>query len=40
MSDIRKVALVVKGRNYYNPSELYPVLGVKPFVPAALPGRR
>ena len=40
MSDIRKVALVVKGRNYFKPAELYTVLGVKPFVAAATPARR
>ena len=31
MADIRKVALVFKGKHYYKPDELYPVLGVTPF---------
>jgi imidazolonepropionase-like amidohydrolase len=31
MADIRKVAMVFKGKHYYKPDELYPVLGVTPF---------
>ncbi|WP_371373628.1 amidohydrolase family protein [Thalassotalea aquiviva] len=35
MSDLRKVSLVVKGRHYYRPDQLYKVLGVRPFVASA-----
>ncbi|BFM10916.1 hypothetical protein R50072_10690 [Simiduia litorea] len=31
IADIRKVALVIKGEQMFKPSELYGVLGVKPF---------
>jgi imidazolonepropionase-like amidohydrolase len=31
ISDIRQVALVVKGDKAYYPSEIYEALGVKPF---------
>ncbi len=33
ISDIRRVALVMKEGVIYNPAELYPELGVKPFAP-------
>ncbi len=32
ISDIRKVALVIKGNQAYYPSEIYDVLGIRPFV--------
>jgi cytosine/adenosine deaminase-related metal-dependent hydrolase len=32
ISDVRKVALVVKGDKAYYPSEIYEALGIKPFV--------
>ena len=31
ISDIRQIALVVKGDKAYSPSEIYDALGVKPF---------
>jgi hypothetical protein len=34
ISDIRNVALVVKGDKYYAPSEVHEALGIKPFAPA------
>jgi Amidohydrolase family len=34
ISDIRNVALVVKGDKAYYPSEVYEALGIKPFAPA------
>jgi hypothetical protein len=34
IADIRKVALVIKGQQYFKPSELHGVLGVKPFAAA------
>ncbi|TXI48651.1 MAG: amidohydrolase [Lysobacter sp.] len=34
ISDVRKVALVVKNGTAYAPSEIYEALGIKPFVPA------
>jgi imidazolonepropionase-like amidohydrolase len=34
ISDIRKVALVIKGDKVYAPSEIDEALGIKPFVPA------
>ncbi len=34
ISDIRKVALVIKNGTAYSPSEVYEALGIKPFVPA------
>ena len=39
ISDIRKVALVFKGKHYYKPDELYPVLGVKPFTASLSVGK-
>ncbi|MEO6366281.1 MAG: amidohydrolase family protein [Luteimonas sp.] len=33
ISDIRKVALVIKGGQAYYPSEIHDALGIKPFVP-------
>jgi imidazolonepropionase-like amidohydrolase len=38
ISDIRKVALVIKNGTAYYPSELYEALGVKPFAdPVRIP---
>jgi imidazolonepropionase-like amidohydrolase len=34
IADIRRVALVMKDGVIYNPAEIYPELGVKPFAPA------
>lgn len=34
ISDVRKIALVVKNGTAYAPSEIYEALGIKPFVPA------
>jgi Amidohydrolase family len=34
ISDIRKVALVVKNGTAYSPSEIYEALGIKPFTPS------
>jgi imidazolonepropionase-like amidohydrolase len=34
ISDMRKVALVIKGDAAYYPSEIFEALGVKPFTPA------
>jgi len=34
ISDVRKVALVIKNGTAYAPSEVYEALGIKPFVPA------
>jgi hypothetical protein len=34
ISDIRKVALVIKNGTAYAPSEVYEALGIKPFVPS------
>jgi hypothetical protein len=34
ISDIRKVALVIKGDKFYAPSEIDEALGIKPFAPA------
>ena len=34
ITDIRKVALVLKGDKAYYPSEVYTALGIKPFAPA------
>ncbi|MBR0343708.1 MAG: amidohydrolase family protein, partial [Rudaea sp.] len=34
ISDIRNVALVVKGDKAYYPSEVYEALGIKPFAKA------
>ena len=33
ISDIRKVALVIKGDKAYYPSEIHTALGIKPFAP-------
>ena len=33
ISDIRKVALVIKGETAYYPSEVFEAMGVKPFTP-------
>ena len=40
ISDIRKVALVIKGATAYYPAEIYENLGVKPFTPALTIGAR
>ena len=34
ISDIRKVALVIKGEVAYYPAEVLEAMGVKPFTPA------
>jgi imidazolonepropionase-like amidohydrolase len=34
ISDIRKVALVVKNGTAYSPSDIYEALGIKPFTPS------
>jgi len=41
ISDIRKVALVVKGDTAYAPSEIYEALGIAPFAkPLSIPGAK
>jgi hypothetical protein len=34
ITDLRRLALVIKGDVAYRPDEVYEVLGVKPFTPS------